>query len=215
MACSQPLLFRKILKITEPLPVQTAILVSYVPRGRASGFIAVGGGRQLRFFPPPPKPPPTHLVDLTLTQDGRPQSLAVRNAKRSISTILRKNCGDSEQSEYDVLQFSIESIKQNAQSSVHRWTMPGPKKMEASSLIIVRLKNFKFLSRSVHFFFLFVCFFFAVRINIVFIILYLFCRRKLSFPQFFFFYSKLSLGRMVHERKIEGVRRKATSLWGN
>ena len=37
-------------------------------------------------------------------------------------------------------------------------------------------------------------------------------KNNLSFS---LFYSKLSLGRMVHERKIEGIRGKATSLWKN
>ena len=38
-----PLFFRKIVRI-ERLPVRAAILVLYVPRGRALGFIAVGEG---------------------------------------------------------------------------------------------------------------------------------------------------------------------------
>ena len=69
-----PLFFHKIVRI-ERLPVRATILVSYVPRGRVSGFIAVGGGR--RELP----------RSLRLIQNGR------REAKRSISTILQKNRG--------------------------------------------------------------------------------------------------------------------------
>ena len=40
-----PYFFCMIVRI-ERLPVRAPILVSYVPRGRASGFMAVGGGRR-------------------------------------------------------------------------------------------------------------------------------------------------------------------------
>ena len=65
-----PLFFRFVVRI-ERLTVWTAILVSYVPRGLASGFKAVGGGRYFWLL----------------------SKMAAPNAKRSIWTILGKNGG--------------------------------------------------------------------------------------------------------------------------
>ena len=53
--CSQSPIFRKIVKI-EGLPAQTAISISYVPRGRGSGLIIVP--RPLIRFVTHPRWPP-------------------------------------------------------------------------------------------------------------------------------------------------------------
>ena len=56
----------------EPLPVQAAILVSYVPRGLALGLSRWREGGKI--LSASTQTAPTHLVDLTLIQDGRSQS---------------------------------------------------------------------------------------------------------------------------------------------
>ena len=83
--------FRKIVRIKR-LPVRTAILVSYVPRGRALGFKAVGGGKREQYFslflPNHPRPLSgfdTHARWLPITQSAR--------SRRSCGKI-----GDCEQS---------------------------------------------------------------------------------------------------------------------
>ena len=90
-----------------------------------------GGRREARFFPLPPKPPPTPLVDLTLIRNGRPQIsteyLAVRNTRRSIST-----------------------IKHNALSSVYGWTMP---KKRIEIFEFNHCTSLELSPRFVHFFF--------------------------------------------------------------
>ena len=83
--------FRKIVRIKR-LPVRTAILVSYVPRGRALGFKAVVGGKREQYFslflPNHPRPLSgfdTHARWLPITQSAR--------SRRSYGKI-----GDCEQS---------------------------------------------------------------------------------------------------------------------
>jgi len=85
--CLQSPIFRKIVRI-ERLPVRTAILVWYVPRGRASGFKAVGERRREQYISPFL---PNHPLPLSCF-DTHPE-IAALNAKCSISTILWENRG--------------------------------------------------------------------------------------------------------------------------
>ena len=129
MACSQALLFRKILKITEPLPVQTAILVSYVPRGRALGLSRWTEGGKILSSSTQTAPHPLGRFD---THPKWPSTisteyLAVRNTRRSIST-----------------------IKHNALSSVYGWTMP---KKRIEIFEFNHCTSLELSSRFVHFFF--------------------------------------------------------------